>query len=163
MQVHILGEALQGRTGHAAGREVLEKLYFQVTGRAMPAIAIGDRGKPCFENALWHFSITHTKTHVFCALAQCPVGIDGEELARSVPEKLAQRVLSASEYAQYAAAADRQRAFLHFWVLKEAAAKCTGRGLRYPENHTNFMLTDSRVREMDGCLVAVVTEEDYAV
>ena len=55
-------------------------------------------------------------------------------------------------------------ALLTFWVLKEASAKLSGRGLRGYPNDTNFLLNDSRVREIDGCLVAIFSEgETYAV
>ena len=51
-----------------------------------------------------------------------------------------------------------------FWVLKEAAAKLSGRGLHGYPNDTAFSLDDPRVRELDGCLVAIFTEgETYAV
>ena len=65
-------------------------------------------------------------------------------------------MLSPAEYTQYEAAADKNRAFLTFWVLKEAAAKATGEGIRGFPNKTDFSLDDPRVREIDGCLVAVV-------
>ncbi len=161
--MHILGEALLGRSGHEAGRQLLERLYFQVTGEALPEIAIAPGGKPCFVGSPWHFSISHTPRHVFVALHTAPVGIDAEELDRSVSDKLPSRVLSASEFAQYAAAPDKSRAFLTLWVLKEAAAKCSGKGIKYPENTTNFSLSDPRVREYLGCLVAVVTEENDVI
>ena len=49
-------------------------------------------------------------------------------------------------------------------VLKEAQAKCTGEGLRGHPNQTQFLLTDPRVRQLEGCLVAILTEgETYAV
>ncbi len=156
-------QALLGPGGHDAGRQLLQELYTEVTGQTMPAIVTAPGGKPCFEEGPWHFSISHTRGHVFCALADCPVGLDAEEADRIVPEKLAKRILSPAEYAQYAAAPDKNTALLTFWVLKEAAAKCTGRGIQYPENQTNFALTDTRVFREAGCLVAIITEDDHAL
>ena len=152
---------LSGRTGHQAGRELLDTLYREATGEDMPPIAVTDRGKPCFVDSPWHFSISHTHRHAFCALAMHPIGIDAEELDRKVNLKLAEKILSPGEKAQFDAAEDKQKALLTFWVLKEAAAKLTGEGLKGYPNHTNFSLDDPRVREMDGCLVAVL-EEAYA-
>ena len=60
------------------------------------------------------------------------------------------------EKAQYDAAEDKKRALLTFWVLKEAAGKCTGEGINGYPNKTNFSLDDPRVTEIDGCLVAVI-------
>lgn len=149
---------LAGRTGHEAGRELLRQLYRAETGEELPPIRITEQGKPYFPDSPWYFSISHTPRHAFCALSRKNVGIDAEELDRKVHLKLAGRVLSPSEKEQFDAAQDKRRAFLIFWVLKEAEAKCSGEGLRIYPNHTAFSLDDPRVEERDGCLVAVVTK-----
>lgn len=155
----ILGSCtLDGRTGHEAGRALLAQLYRETTGEELPPICIAHRGKPYFENSPWHFSITHTRVHAFCVLSDRPVGIDAEEIHRKIDLDLAEKILSPGEMAQYAAAEDKCRALLTFWVLKEAEVKCTGEGLRGYPNKTNFSLNDPRVKEMDGCLVAVITQ-----
>ena len=154
---------LNGRSGHEAGRELLKKLYSENLGGEMPEILISDRGKPYFSTGQVYFSISHTKHHAFCVLAHREVGIDAEELGRNVKPTLAPKILSAGELAQYTAAADKNRALLTFWVLKEAAAKATGEGLRGYPNGTDFSLDDPRVQEIDGCLVAVVFKEDSHV
>lgn len=148
--------ALAGQTGHEAGRQLLQQLYRQETGEELPPIHTTHRGKPYFENSPWHFSISHTRRHAFCVLAKENIAIDAEELDRPVDLRLAERVLSPGEKAQFDAAEDKRRALLTFWVLKEAAAKFSGEGLRGYPNQTDFSLEDPRVREMDGCLVAIV-------
>lgn len=148
---------LNGRGGHEAGRALLEALYREATGLPLPPIVIGEWGKPYFVDSGWHFSISHTKNHAFCALARENVAIDAEELDRPINQKLAEKILSPREKVQYDAAPDKARALLTFWVLKEAAAKLSGRGLRGYPNDTDFSLDDPRVREMDGCLVAIFT------
>ncbi len=163
MEHYFTGEALAGRSGHAVGRELLAALYRQATGEALPPIAIASGGKPYFPDSPWHFSITHTKNHAFCALAPCPIGIDAEELDRQVSPKLAARILSLGELAQYEAAPDKAKALLTFWVLKEAQGKCSGTGIQYPHNQTDFSLADSRVQIYDGCLIAIITEDDYVL
>lgn len=150
---------LEGRRGHEAGRALLAELYTRETGEAMPEIRITEWGKPYFTDSLWHFSISHTRKWVFCALSRHNIGIDAEELDRPLNLKLADKVLSPSERAQFDAASDPHRALLTFWVLKEAAAKLSGEGLRGYPNHTNFSLDDPRVTEIDGCLVAVLEGE----
>ena len=144
--------------GHAAGRALLRRAYEAVTGKEMPAIAVTERGKPYFPGSRLHFSISHTKSRAFCALSDRPVGIDAEALDREISLGLAEKILSPAERAQYEAAEDKRLALLTFWVLKEAAAKATGEGLRGYPNKTNFSLNDPRVTEMDNCLVAVVKE-----
>lgn len=156
--------ALSGRTGHEAGRVLLERLYTEETGEPLPAVSIGAWGKPFFADSKWHFSISHTQKHAFCVLSTNNIGIDAEELNRRINPALAEKILSPTEKAQFDAAADKNKALLTFWVLKEAAAKLSGRGLRGYPNDTAFSLDDPRVRELDGCVVAILTEgETYAV
>ena len=157
MEMYLDSRDLAGKTGHEAGRELLAALYRRATGESLPPIAVGDRGKPYFPDSHWHFSISHTKKHVFCALARCPIGIDAEEVTRKIDLRLADKILSVAERAEFDAAGDQNKALLTFWVLKEAAAKRTGDGLRGYPNHTSFSLADPRVQERDGCLLAVMT------
>ena len=161
--MQLAGCLLSGETGHEAGRRLLAQLYQRRTGKPLPGIAVTEKGKPYFPGESLHFSISHTNHHAFCVLTDKPVGLDAEELSRDIDLGLAEKVLSPGEYAQYQKAADRKRALLSFWVLKEAAAKATGQGLRIYPNHTDFSLADSRLLEKDGCILAIVTEEDYAV
>lgn len=157
MEMYLDSRDLAGKTGHEEGRELLAALYRRATGESLPPIAVGDRGKPYFPDSHWHFSISHTKKHVFCALARCPIGIDAEEVTRKIDLRLADKILSVAERAEFDAAGDQNKALLTFWVLKEAAAKLTGDGLRGYPNHTSFSLADPRVQERDGCLLAVMT------
>ena len=157
MDMYIAGLALDGISGHEAGRELLAELYRRATGEELPPVAVTPRGKPYFPDSPWHFSISHTKAHVFCALAKCPVGIDAEELDRKIDLRLADKILSPAERTEFDAAEDKRRALLTFWVLKEAAVKLTGEGLRGYPNNTAFSLSDPRVTEREGCLVAALT------
>lgn len=148
--------ALAGRTDHEAGRALLAVLYREETGHELPPIAVKAGGKPYFPGSDWHFSISHTPRHAFCALSRREIGIDAEELDRNVNLALAEKILSPKEKVQFDAAPDKRRALLTFWVLKEARVKRTGDGLRGYPNGTDFSLNDPRVTEMDGCLVAVI-------
>ena len=153
--------ALNGLDSHVAGKLLLARIYEELTGEEMPEILKAPRGKPYFDRSPLHFSITHTKTHVFCALSDVSVGIDAEDKNRNVSPSLAEKILSPGEYAQYQAlpAKNRNDALLRFWVLKEAEVKCSGLGLRGYPNHTDFKLDDPRIREMEGCYVAVIQSE----
>ena len=148
--------SLDGRGGHEAGWALLRQLYLEETGQPLPPVRLTKRGKPYFPDSPYHFSISHTRRHAACVLGKYPVGLDLEELNRPIRLETARRVLSPAEYAQFEAAPDKRRAFLTFWVLKEARVKRTGEGLRGYPNGTDFSLNDPRVTEMDGCLVAVI-------
>ena len=150
---------LEGRSGHEAGRRLLAGLYREETGQELPDIRITDRGKPFFADSSLHFSISHTQCHAFCVLSEHNVGLDAEEQERNINLKLADKILSSGEKVQFDAALDKRKALLTFWILKEAAAKLSGEGLRGYPNHTNFSLDDPRVTEIDGCLVAVLEGE----
>lgn len=148
-------QRLEGRSGHEVGRQLLAELFRERTGGELPEIRTEERGKPVFADCPLHFSITHTKNHAFCALSDVPIGIDAEELDRKTNPKLADKILSPGEAARFDGSREM---LLRFWVLKEAAAKLTGEGLRGYPNHTDFFPDDPRIQIIDGCLVAVITK-----
>ncbi len=151
-----LGHAPVGpEGGHAAGRALLKTLYEAHTGEPLPPIRLLPGGKPVLEGSSLHFSISHTPHHVFCALSRTPIGIDAEELGRRPRLELAQKILSAGEYARWRAAEDPHAALLRLWVLKEAAAKKTGQGIRGYPNQTDFDPNDPSIRCLYGCFVAI--------
>ena len=157
------GRILTSGNGHEAGRALLADMYCRYVGGEMPAILVAEGGKPYFADSPWHFSISHSKNHVFCALSQKNIGIDAEERDRNISTKLADKILSPMERQQYENAEDKRLALLRFWVLKEAQAKMTGEGIRLHPVHTEFSLSDPRVRELQNCLVAVIEEEDHVI
>ena len=146
---------LDGQDPHDAALLLLQKLY----KNPLPEIRRTQRGKPYFAGSPLHFSISHTKKHVFCALSDRPIGIDAEEADRDIRLALAEKILSPGELQQFRQSSDPRQALLRFWVLKEAAAKCSGEGLRGYPNHTDFSLNDPRIQEIDGCLIAVIESE----
>ena len=152
-------EPIGEETGHRAGRALLARMYEAYVGGPMPAIAVTERGKPYWTGSPWHFSISHTQRHVFCALSRKPIGIDAEEMDREVCPALADKILSPPERLQWDAAPDKNLALLTFWVLKEARVKCDGTGLLGFPNRTAFSLRDPRVWEWDGCLAAMIVEK----
>ena len=148
--------ALEGRSGHEAGRLLLADMYTEMTGQPLPEIAVTERGKPYFKDAPWYFSISHTKNHVFCVLSEKPVGIDAEETDRKADLRLADKILSYKEKVRYEAVGDKRLALLRLWVLKEAYAKLCGRGLGDYLYETDFDPNDPRIQELHGCFVAVI-------
>ncbi len=152
--MELLYERLNGRNGHEAAYSLLKTLC----GGTLPEIERTALGKPYFADYPLHFSVTHTKRHAFCVVSDRPVGIDAEEADRQIDLALAEKLLSPVELAQFRQAEDPRLALLKFWVLKEAAGKCTGQGLQLWPNHTEFSLSDPCLQEIDGCIVAVIEE-----
>lgn len=158
----ILGHAAcVGLSGHRAGRRLLRRLCLARTGRPMPPIRMGARGKPRFVGGGMHFSISHTKGHVFCVLSSCPVGLDAELSTRQISPRLAEKILSPGEFSQYTQAENPQEALRQFWVLKEAGAKATGRGLTGYPRDTDFTLGNTI--KSHGCTVAIIRRRHHAV
>ena len=120
---------LEGRSGHEEGRHLLAALWLRHMDGPMPRILVTERGKPYFAEGPLHFSISHTKNHVFCCLSPRPVGIDAEEAGRKLSPRIAERFLSAPERLRWEQAPDRDAALLRLWILKEARAKATGEGI----------------------------------
>lgn len=151
---------LHGANGHEVGLALLEQLYRARTGQALPPIRRGTWGKPYLEGQPLHFSISHTKDHAFCVLSDVPVGIDAEEMDRPIHLGLADKILSPAEWPRFEEAPDGRQALLRLWVLKEAAAKLSGRGLQGYPNHTDFSPEDPCIRQIDGCYVAILKENE---
>lgn len=156
MGYSLMWTRLDGQSGHEAGRKLLEALYLEKTGKKLPQIAYTERGKPYFPDSCWHFSISHTKDHAFCVLGTKRLGVDAEEMGRTVPEKLGKRFLSQKE--QERLGQEKQETLLRFWVMKETMAKCCGRGIGNWLQETDVDPFDKRIMIIDGCYVAVMEE-----
>lgn len=114
----------QGETLHAAAHRLLARAARQA-GLSLPlALAELPGGKPvCPEAPGFCFNLSHSGGWAVCATAGSPVGVDIQE-ERPVRPALLQK-FSQAEQAQLAGWP--ASAFFDLWVLKEAAAKCTGR------------------------------------
>lgn len=154
----IASMALEGISGHDAGRLLLRQLYRQETGGELPPILITDRGKPYFAEGDLHFSISHTDSVVFCVLSDRPVGIDAEPTDRNIDLKLADKILSATEKKIFEKAADKRATLLKFWVQKEAYAKLTGRGWGSYLYKTDFDPDCTAIQIIDNCFVAIIED-----
>ena len=153
----LLGHALvENQTPHETGRVLLSQLYQKFSGNPLPAIEVSPWGKPFFPGDPLHFSITHTRRHVFCALSDKAIGIDAEELDRNIRPGLEEKILSPAEYRRWQNSADPRLDLLRLWVLKEAYYKMTGDGLRGYPNQTDFTPEDPRITIQHGCLVAII-------
>lgn len=120
---------------HGHGLRLLEEMHRTILGSPMPPVTLAPRGKPYWEGASRHFSISHTRTMAFCLLADTPVGLDAEPLDRHIAPRLGEKILAPSELALWKARGRDPELLLKFWTLKEAAVKFTGDGLRgYPND-----------------------------
>ena len=150
---------LENQTGHDAGRALLAEAFWEETGGDLPPILISPQGKPYFEKEDWHFSISHTDTHAFCVLSRQNIGIDAENADREIDPRVGARYLAENEQKRVENAPDQRLALLRLWVLKEALAKLTGRGIGNWLKNTDFDPEDERIAGIDSCFVAILEEE----
>lgn len=79
------------------------------------------------------FNVSHSGRYVACALDDCPVGIDIEEI-KPVDLRVAKRFFTSDELAYVTAQAPEHQAeaFFSIWTKKESFVKRDGKGLSIP-------------------------------
>lgn len=99
-------------------RSLLRYAIREMYGIPLPAIDKTEAGKPLFpDRPEIHFSLSHSKRHVMCAVGDAPVGADIEE-ERPLSRRLVERYSTPEELSQFE--------FLELWVLKESRLKLMG-------------------------------------
>ncbi len=88
------------------------------------------------------FNLSHSGDYVLLAItANQKIGIDVEK-HRTVSKELFQRYFSEQEWHTIQNAAHPNIAFFDFWVMKESAIKCDGRGVEIlSQTHKNYAAT----------------------
>jgi phosphopantetheinyl transferase len=107
-----------GESGSAAVYALLEHAFRAEYGGDLPEITKTPNGKPYFPMRQdIHFSLSHARTHVLCAISPFPVGADIES-----PREISQRAI------RYYSSPDELEQFdpLELWVLKESYIKLIG-------------------------------------
>lgn len=106
---------------------------------ANPLFEYGEHGKPAIiGHPEIHFSLSHCRDAVACAVGSRPVGIDVESI-REYKEPLARYTMNDDELRQIVAAPQPEVAFIRLWTMKEAALKQIGTGI---SNELKTVLTD---------------------
>ena len=114
----IFHAPLRGQNGSPAVYSLLEYAFKKEYGESLPDIVKTANGKPFFpDRPEVHFSLSHAKTHVLCALSDCPVGADIES-PRLISERAIQYFCSPNELTLFDP--------LDLWVLKESYIKLIG-------------------------------------
>ena len=109
---------LKSNSDSVAAYGLLETAYQAEFGGSLPEIKKTQNGKPYFPTSPdIHFSLSHSKTHVLCAISDEPIGADIES-----PRTLRQQVIN------YYASDEELAEFdpLDLWVLKESYIKLLG-------------------------------------
>ena len=88
-------------------------------------------GKPFIKGYLSvHFNISHSGEWVVCAISNCQVGVDIEEI-KSIEMKIAKRFFTKGEYETIVSTREEERikVFYRIWTMKESYIKYMGKGL----------------------------------
>ena len=94
-----------------------------------PLFEYGPHGKPFIVgHPEIHFSLSHCREAVACAVSDRPVGIDVESVQR-YRESLAQYTMNDEEQRLIVATKRPDVAFIRLWTMKEARLKLTGEGI----------------------------------
>ena len=112
----------------------------------VPEFVYNEFGKPSFSNLPIHFSLSHCKDAVACAVSDHNIGIDVESIVTYNPD-VARRVCTAAELEMLEQSDDKDVDFIKLWTVKEAISKYEGMGLSLPfsEIDTQKYLTFSKI------------------
>ena len=97
----------------------------------VPEFVYNEFGKPSLPNLPIHFSLSHCKNAVACAVNDHNIGIDVESIVpynHDVPR----RVCTADELKMLEQSPNKDVAFIKLWTMKEAISKYEGMGLSMP-------------------------------
>lgn len=116
--MRIFCASRDGRSGAEAAYALLGSAFRTLYEGAVPEIKKTANGKPFFpDRPEIHFSLSHSRTHVLCAVSPAPVGVDIES-----PRDISARAVN------YFSSPYEQELFepLDLWVLKESFIKLIG-------------------------------------
>ena len=97
----------------------------------VPEFVYNEFGKPSLPNLSIHFSLSHCKDAVACAVSDHNIGIDVETIVPYNPD-VARRVCTAAELEMLEQSANKDVDFIKLWTVKEAISKYEGMGLSLP-------------------------------
>ena len=104
----------------------------------VPEFVYNEFGKPSLPNLPVHFSISHCKDAVACAVSDHNIGIDVESIVPYTPD-VARRVCTADELKMLEQSSNKDVEFIKLWTAKEAISKYEGMGLSLPFSEIDTM------------------------
>ena len=104
----------------------------------VPEFVYNEFGKPSLPNLPIHFSLSHCKDAVACAVSNHNIGIDVESIVPYNPD-VARRVCTAYELKMLEQSSNKDVDFIKLWTVKEAISKYEGMGLSLPFSEINKM------------------------
>ena len=132
MKLYYVNRGSLGQSDEALS--LLKSVFEYNYKENLPDIKKTSAGKPYFPGRLdIHFSISHSKAHIFCGLSSYPIGVDIEN-ERHISEQVKKYYCSSEELKHFDP--------LDLWVLKESYVKLFGLTLASIKNITFFRESD---------------------
>ena len=130
----------------------------------VPEFVYNEFGKPSLSTLPIHFSLSHCKDAVACAVSDHNIGIDVESIVPYTPD-VARRVCTAAELQMLDQSENKDVEFIKLWTVKEAISKYEGMGLSLPfaeidtkkYSSCSKIISDKRL-ELSVCLGGVLNE-----
>ena len=97
----------------------------------VPEFVYNEFGKPSLPNLPIHFSLSHCKDAVACAVSDYNIGIDVESIVPYNPD-VARKACTADELKMLEQSSNKDVEFIKLWTVKEAISKYEGMGLSMP-------------------------------
>lgn len=104
----------------------------------VPEFVYNEFGKPSLPNLSIHFSLSHCKDAVACAVFDRNIGIDVESIVPYNPD-VARRVCTVGELKMLEQSSNKDVEFIKLWTVKEAISKYEGMGLSLPFSEIDTM------------------------
>ena len=122
----------------------------------IPEFVYNEFGKPSFKNLPIHFSLSHCKDAIACAVSDHNIGIDVENIVPYNPD-VARRVCTAAELEMLEQSANKDVDFIKLWTVKEAISKYEGMGLSlpFPEIEVNRYLLKTTICAGEKSILSV--------
>ena len=104
----------------------------------VPEFVYNEFGKPSLSTLPIHFSLSHCKNAVACAISDYNIGIDVETIVPYNPD-VARRICTAAELEMLEQSENKDAEFIKLWTIKEAISKYEGMGLSLPFSEIDTM------------------------
>lgn len=125
----------------------------------IPEFVYNEFGKPSLPNLPIHFSLSHCKDAVACAVSDHNIGIDVETIVPYDPD-VARRVCTAAELEALERSEQKDADFIKLWTMKEAISKYEGMGLSMPFAGIAVSNYSIQTWECDGIIMSCYTHDD---
>ena len=154
----IFSTRLRDKNGSETVYALLRHAFSSIYTEAFPEIKKTPAGKPYFpERPDVQFSLSHTKTHVLCAISDAAIGCDIEPCSREISNRARSYFCTPEELLCFSA--------LDLWILKESYIKLLGGTFASIRNQQLSLKGDkilfpdpsvfSKLYSVDGCRAAV--------